>query len=106
MADKPVPRHTKMYANSPKIESDDTGKKVVTKGPSEAEKKTARVSDGTEGIVKENPLEMYRAQAKERFDMHQKHEKEFMDLGLKYAPADSGDTGADKIDKIENKEKE
>lgn len=44
-------RVTKMYGSSPRIVADANGKKVIKKGPTEAEKKSARVSDGTEGIA-------------------------------------------------------
>jgi hypothetical protein len=44
-----VSRADKMYGKSPKI-VEENGKKVVKRGPTEAEIAAARVSDGTAGI--------------------------------------------------------
>lgn len=75
-------RSDKMYANSPKIETDADGKKVVTKG----DKKAERTDDGTEGmpIHEKAALEMSQKHEKERLDLHHKHEKEHHALTSKH----------------------
>ncbi len=43
-------RTDKMYGSGPKIVADESGKKVIQKGPSPAEKKSSEVNAGTDGI--------------------------------------------------------
>lgn len=94
----------RMYKNSPTLESDESGKKYIKKNePTDAEKKSAQVSDGTDGIQMH---EVHAKQAKERFDLYQKHDKEFMDMYTRHqiegGGADPGATGGEMISKIEN----
>lgn len=69
-------KHEKMYANSPKLETDEDGKKYIKKGPTEAEKKSAEVNDGTDGMQKHEGMPMENRHAMERRDMHNRHETE------------------------------
>lgn len=76
--------HKKMYKDSPKLERDgESGKMKITK----AEKKSAEVSAGTEGVVKDEHedavMKLHQKHSKERMDMHHKHEKEHLSLSHK-----------------------
>lgn len=101
--DKKIPRHEKMYKDSPKLATDESGKKYIKKGPTEAEKKTARTEDGTEGMAEQGP--MYERHMKETSDMHDRHLAERKDMVKrqmkemkKAMPEDQ--TGEGKIDKV------
>lgn len=74
-------RHTKMYAGSPRIESDDAGKKVIKKGPSEGEKKTSEAGSGTDGVPAH---EVHIKHEKERHDLYLKQSKDFMDMHARH----------------------
>lgn len=94
--EKKESRHSKMYKDSPRIESDDSGKKVIKKGSNEAEKKSAEVNAGTEGVVKDDDavMKLHQKHAKERMDMHHKHEKEHLSLmhkGMKHGAEGSAE---------------
>ncbi len=71
-------RGDKMYKDSPTVGTNEDGKKVVKKGPSEAEKKTEKTDAGTEGMPEHDKksLAMHHKHAQERMDLHQKHEKD------------------------------
>ncbi len=74
-----VARHTKMYANSPKLERDnDSGKVKVSK----AEKKSAEVASGTDGIEQHDSHIAVLAQKheKELFDLYQKHKSDYQEV--------------------------
>ena len=79
-------RSDKMYKDSPRIETDADGKKVMTRGKKEA----ARTDDGTEGMTlhESHAMEMHHKHAKERLELHQKHEKEHHELHAKHAIAE------------------
>lgn len=71
--EKKIPKHEKMYANSPKLEKGEDGKPYIKKNnPTEAEKKTAEVDSGTDGM----PIDVRHAH--ERRDMHSRQETEHM----------------------------
>lgn len=100
------PKHKKMYANSPTLSSDENGKKYIKKNnPTPAEKKSAQVSDGTDGIQEHEKTmkDMSDRHAKERFDLYQKHESEHLDVALKVRGNPGGD---DMINKVEKDKKE
>lgn len=69
-----IPRHKKMYKNSPKLARGEDGKMGVTKG----EKKAADVNSGTDGVPEHesHALEMGHKHEKEHLELNQKHEKE------------------------------
>lgn len=86
MADKKEPKHKRMYAGSPRIESDENGKKVIKKGPTEAEKKTAEVEGGTDALTREPSGAMMEAthrHAKEMLELSHKHAKEYVEMAQK-----------------------
>lgn len=103
MADKPMPRHKKMYAHSPTLETDENGKKYIKKNsPTPAEKKSAQVSDGTDGLM----ADQIRNNEKEKFALYQKHINEYMDMHTKHmltmaGGANPGATGGEMIEKVE-----
>lgn len=79
--EKKTPKHEKFYKNSPKLESDENGKKYIKKGgPSEAEKETARTSDGTQGTPVTEQGPMYERHMEEVSDMHDRHLTERKDM--------------------------
>lgn len=93
-------RTEKMYGKSPKIVADENGKKVVRRGMNDAEKKSARVSDGTEGIA------IHERQMKEIDDMHTRHAGEHKDMVKRHlkefkGSVPEGETGAAEIKRIE-----
>lgn len=101
----------KMYKNSPTLETDESGKKYIKKNsPTEGEKKSARVSDGTEGI----PInELHQKHEKEMFDLYQNHTKQLRDVYEKQRAEigagggnPAGATGGEMINKVENDKKE
>jgi len=86
-------RSDRMYKNSPKIVADESGKKKIQKGPTAAEKESARVSDGTAGIpIHERHMsevgDMYKRHQTEYGDMVKRHVKETKSSA---APQDKGD---------------
>lgn len=82
MADK-EPKHKKMYANSPRIESDENGKKVIRRdAPESKAAQTEKVAEGVD-VRQKNMVELMQKQAAERFDLYQKHEKAHMELAQK-----------------------
>lgn len=80
MSEKKIPKHEKMYANSPTLETDKDGKKYIKKNmPTEAEKKTSEQSAGIDGIQKhESGMPMEVRHSMERGAMHTRHETEHM----------------------------
>lgn len=82
MADKKKSRSEKMYSDSPKISTDESGKKVITK----AEKKSAEVNSGTDGIPEheKHAMELAQKHEKERLDLHHQHEKAHHELSAKH----------------------
>jgi len=104
MADKKIPRHEKMYKDSPTLASDEDGKKYIKKSPTEAEKKTARVSDGTEGMAINEHGPMYERHMKEISDMSDRHLAERKDTTkrhMKEMKKAAPENGEDMIDKVE-----
>lgn len=102
------------YKDSPTMERDgDSGKMEVKKNsPTAAEKDSARVNSGTDGMQEHDQavMKLHQKHAKERMDMHHKHEKEHLSLMQKAMPAapagedkGSGD-GDEKIQKVESGE--
>lgn len=69
-------KHEKMYKGSPRIEADEHGKKVIKKGPTEAEMKADKVSGGTEKVERGVPA--HARHALERRDVHHRHEMEHL----------------------------
>lgn len=99
-----TPRHKKMYKDSPRITADESGKKVVKKGPSETEKKSAEAASGTEGVVAPASgtdgiaapaSELAHKHAKESLELYHKHIGEHLDLAQK-AITTGGTTEKDK----------
>lgn len=107
MAKEPMSK--RLYKNSPKLESDENGKKVIRKpAPSEDSKTAARTNDGTEGEpVHESHdkavMDLHATHMKERLALHHKHEKAHLELMQKSA---KGADGEEMINKVENNEKE
>ncbi len=98
-------KHEKMYANSPTLETDENGKKYIKKNsPNEAEKKSAEVNDGTDGMKVH-----YERQLKELSDMSDRHLAERKDMTKRHMSemkkSTPAETGADEIDRIEKDEK-
>jgi hypothetical protein len=89
-------KHTKMYENSPKIETDGDGKKVVTRG----EKKSEATDAGTDGMA------LHQKHAKERLDLHHKHEKEHHELHAKHMKEGSAGEEKGESKAVEKAEKE
>jgi len=101
----------KMYKNSPTLASDENGKKYIKKNePTEAEKKSARVNDGTDGM----PLhEVHARHQNDMFQLYQKHAKEFADMHMRHQVEAGGAGGANPaadggelIKKVESDKKE
>ena len=68
-------RADKMYKDTPEMKRDEeSGKMGVTK----AEKKSAQVSDGTDGMQQHEEMPPHVRHAHERRDMHHRHETEHM----------------------------
>lgn len=93
----------KMYKNSPTLETDDSGKKYIKKNePTADQKESARVSDGTDGLVHERHTkelsDMYDRHMSERKDMVKRHMTEMKKLG----PANPAGSGEAEIQRIEN----
>lgn len=76
-----IARHKKMYAGSPRIESDESGKKVIRKGPTDAEKASAEANSGTDSIAgtETQLVELTQKHAKERLELYQRHERDYLD---------------------------
>lgn len=98
-------RSEKMYANSPKLERNEEGKMGITR----AEKKSAEVNSGTDG-VQENDVEatdLHQRHAKERLELYHKHEKEHLDMTHKSIKSraekapEEGASGEELINKVE-----
>lgn len=101
MEDKKKTRSEKMYANSPKIDKNEDGKAVLTKG----ERKSAAVNSGTDNAAHGASLpdrdaaitDIMHKQAAERLELFHKHEKEHMDTMHKMAkmavPTDQEESG-------------
>lgn len=67
------PKHEKFYKDSPKLERDDeSGDMKVSKG----EKKSVDVQNGTDGAQRDEAMPHHVRHAKERHDMHSRHEHE------------------------------
>ncbi|MFA7278763.1 MAG: hypothetical protein WC100_01600 [Sterolibacterium sp.] len=117
-------RSEKMYSESPELKrDDDSGKMKVSK----AEKKSARVSDGTDGMkITEEGLPPHVRQANERRDMynrhetehavadngkaekkeiHVRHQAEIKDMHKRHEKSVGGGSGAQKIEKVTKGEK-
>lgn len=98
----------KLYKNSPKFERDEESGAMGVKKPSAAEKESAEVNSGTDGIMtterqmKEISDTHARHQA-ELKDLHKRHQKEMKSDESKETEG-SGD-GEEKIEKV-SKEKE
>ena len=100
----------KMYANSPTLETDDAGKKYIKKNsPTKAEKKSAQVSDGTDGLQADQIKQKHSG---EMFEMMQRHQKDYMETHTRHMleaakgggnPADGGEG---LINKVESGKKE
>lgn len=86
MADKKEPAHKRMYANSPRIEADDTGKKVIKKPQAQTQEEATNVSAGHDAAM----LDMTQKHSTERLDLHQRHEKELLELMHKKAATVGG----------------
>lgn len=71
---KPIPRHQKMYRNSPTLETDENGKKYI--------KKNTAAKDENSGATLESvlPPEIQQKQSKERNDMFVRQQQEFMEM--------------------------
>lgn len=115
----------KLYKDSPEMKRDDeSGKMSVKKKekgePTEAEKESARVSDGTagmpvherHGMERADMIKRHEAEHKalgdaERADVHARHSKEYSDM-LKRHDKDYASTGSgggkEKIKKVEKGE--
>lgn len=112
--EKRIPKHEKMYANSPTLETDENGKKYIKKGPSEAEKETARTSDGTQGTPITEQGSMYERHMEEVSDMHDRHLTERKDMVKRHMkemkksmPEESeGSTGKEMVKKVEKNKAE
>lgn len=73
MAEKKEPKHSKFYKDSPTLERDsETGDMKVSK----KEKKAADVQNGTDGAMRDEAMPHHVRHAKERHDMHSRHEHE------------------------------
>lgn len=101
------PKYKKMYKDSPTIASDENGKKYIKKGPTEAEKKTARTSDGTEGSAINEHEPVYERHMKELSDMSDRHMSERKDMTKRHmkemksmAPSEDDEAGKEEIDRI------
>lgn len=117
--------HKKLYKNSPEMKRDEESgaMKVEKKGPTEAEKDSARTNDGTEGMKINEGMPPHARQAQERRDMYNRHEtehamldngggsktdvytrhaKEMQDMHKRHGKeADTGSgAGAEKIEKV------
>lgn len=113
MAEEKVPRHKKMYKDSPKIERTADGKM----GISRPQKDAAQDASGTKGMPETDKpdtaiMEMSQRHAKERLDLHHKHEKEHLATAQKAmkdgasmdaagAESEGSGDGKDKISKME-----
>lgn len=102
------PKHKKMYANSPTLETDSDGKKYIKKNsPNEAEKKTSEVNSGTDGMQQTEHGPMYDRHMKETSDMHDRHLEERKDMvkrqmkEMKKMAPEEGESGKKEINKIE-----
>lgn len=74
-------RSKKMYKNSPRIESDGDGKKVIKRGPSDAGKKSAETSGGINDSAADGEHgPMYERHIKEVGDMNDRHVAERKDM--------------------------
>lgn len=104
-------RSEKMYKDSPRIEDDESGKKVIKKGPSKKEKESAEVNAGTSGMPEHEKaaLELSQKHEKERLELHHKHEKEHHAVSSKHMrekqPEEKTSSGESKIEETV-KEKE
>lgn len=102
------PKHKKMYANSPTLETDESGKKYIKKNsPNAAEKKTSEVNSGTDGMQITEQGPMYERHMKEISDMSDRHLAERKDITKRHmsemkknTPSDEVDTGEEQIKKI------
>lgn len=116
MADEKKPekkpsRSEKMYKDSPTVAKDDKGKATIKKGPSEKEKAAAKDNSGTEGMPEHDAhiKEMGDKHAMERLTLHQKHEKEHLEMIQKLSKeleTPDAETGGEKIAKVETDKKE
>lgn len=106
--ERKIPKYEKMYKNSPKIDTDESGKKYIKKGPSEAEEKSARTSDGTEGVKMDEHGPMYERHMKETSDMHDRHLDERKDMVKRHMKEMKKATpdGEEMIEKVEGNKKE
>lgn len=102
------PKHKKMYANSPTLETDEDGKKYIKKNsPNDAEKRSSEVNSGTDGIQKTEHGPMYERQMQELSDMNDRHLSERKDMTKRHmnemkkaTPDDEGESGEEEIKKI------
>ena len=96
----------RMYKNGPTLESREDGTKYIKKNkPTEAQKKSAQVNDGTDGILS-SQIKQHQA---ERDDMMHKHYKEFVDMHSRHLDEmakNAGNTGGEMINKVENNQGE
>lgn len=89
-------RHKKMYKDSPEMKRDEDGKVKV----SQAEKKSAEVNSGTDGMAQQGPL--YDRHIKEVSDMHDRHLEERKDMTkrhMKEMKKITPESGQEEIDK-------
>ena len=75
MADRPKPKHTKMYSGSPTIGADESGKKVIKRAESTQEEATNSAAAHDAAM-----LEMTQKHSTERLSLHQKHEQEMLQM--------------------------
>lgn len=106
--EKKRPKHEKMYANSPTLETDENGKKYIKKNsPNEAEKKTSEQSSGTDGMAITEHGPMYDRHMNEVSDMHDRHLAERKDMTRRHmkemqkiSPKDGSESGDAEIKDI------
>lgn len=106
----------KLYKNSPKVERDEeTGKVGIKRGsPTDAEKKSAEVNAGTDGIPMHEPhlqdmLTRHQAEMKAMQDGHMEQIKNFHGKYLSKGNDSNGEDktgGKEEIKKIEKEGKE
>lgn len=82
MADKKLPRHRRMYSDSPKLERGEDGKMAAVKS-SDSPKGTSAQKDGEPNM---EPHEEARIQ--EIKDMHTRHEKEMSSIHKRHQQED------------------
>ncbi len=104
------PKYKKMYKDSPTLATDESGKKYIKKGPTEAEKKASEVNAGTDGIPVTEHGPMYERHIKEVSDMQDRHLAERKDITKRHMkemqkmkPAEES-TGKEEIERIKGDE--